>query len=112
MTAPTRRLPFVAQLRSGHDVVRLGAPGEATIALRVQVPEVWDLVRFDVPPTTPVRDLKARALQALWPAAEPAEFVIKLNGFEVLDEGASVAEAGARDGSTFLLTGRRRQPVK
>ena len=36
----------------------------------------------------------------------------KLRGWEVLDEGASLADAGATDGSIFLLTHRRRRPVK
>jgi hypothetical protein len=113
MTTPTRRGPFVAQLRSRPTTVRLGAPGEPGLSIRVQMPEVWDLVRFEVPPTTPVRDLKLRALIELYPDwDQPDEFVTKLNGFEVLDESVSVAEAGARDGSTFLLTGRRRRPVR
>ena len=93
--------------------VILGAEGEAVLSIRVQMPEVWDLVRFEVPPTTAVRELKLRALQELYPDWErPEEFVVKLNGFEVLDEGQSVVEAGARDGSTFLLTGRKRRPVR
>ena len=113
MTLPSRRGPFVAQLRSRPDVVRLGGEGEAVISSRVQMPEGWDLVRFEVPTTVRVRDLKLRALQELYPDWEhPEEFVVKLNGFEVLDEAVSVVEAGARDGSTFLVTGRKRRPVR
>lgn len=113
MTAPARELPFVAQARSRPGVVRLGVPGEPLLSLRVQVPEVWDVVRFELPPTTPVREVKARALALLMPGAAPLEsFVCKLAGFEVLDEELSVAEAGVRDGSTLLLTSRHRQPVR
>jgi hypothetical protein len=79
----------------------------------VQVPEVWDVVRIETPPSEPVLSLKVRALEALYPAAEFHEdFVVKLNGFEVLDENASVAEAGAVDGSIFLVTHRRRRAVR
>ena len=103
----------MAQLRSRPGAVRLGAPGEATISVRVQMPEVWDLVLFEAPPSTPVHELKERALRELYPEPwQPEEFVMKLNGFEVLDEGVAAGEAGARDGSTFLLTSRLRRPVR
>ena len=108
------RQPFTANLRSrpGADI-RLGRPGESTITVRVQVPEVWDVVRIETPPSEPVLSLKVRALEALYPAAEFHEdFVVKLNGFEVLDENASLAEAGAVDGSIFLVTHRRRRVVR
>jgi hypothetical protein len=106
--------PFTANLRSRPGVVvRLGEPGEAVVTVRVQVPEVWDVVRVETPLAEPVLSLKVRALDALFPNAEFHEdFVLKLNGFEVLDENASVAEAGAQDGSIFLLTHRRRRAVR
>ena len=43
---------------------------------------------------------------------EPNEYVLKWRGFEVLDEQAPVTVAGAREGSTFLLTYRLRRPVR
>lgn len=104
---------FVAQLRSRPGVVRLAPDGDRHITVRVQMPEVWDVIRVETPPDTPVAALKARALEALFPQRDgDHEFVLKLNGFEVLDESASIAESGARDGSTFLLTHRRRRPVR
>ena len=113
MSAPSESTPFVATLRSRPGAIRLGAPGEPTITVRVQMPEVWDVVRVEVPPTEPVLSVKVRALQALYPEAKVHEdFVLKLRGFEVLDENASVAETGAIDGSTFLITHRLRRPVK
>jgi hypothetical protein len=105
--------PFVNQLRARPGVVRLGDNGERRITVRVQSPEVWDLVRIEAPPSEPVLSVKAAALNALMPDAGPADaFVMKLNGFEVLDEGASLVDAGAKAGSTFLLTYRRRRPVR
>jgi hypothetical protein len=105
-------IPFVANLRSRREVIRLGAPDAPAISIRVEVPEVWDVVRIDTPPTESVRAVKIAALAALDPRGDQRDFVIKLRGFEVLDEHLSVADAGAIDGSIFLLTHRRRRPVR
>ena len=105
--------PFVAQLRSRPGVIRLGADGQPRITIRVQLAEAWDTVRIETAPTEPVGVVKAEALAALRPNREPADaFVVKLNGFEVLDENVSVADSGATNGSTFLLSYRRRRPVR
>ena len=106
-------IPFVAQLRSRPGVIRLGADGQPRITIRVQLAEAWDTVRIETAPTEPVGVVKAEALAALRPNQEPADaFVVKLNGFEVLDENDSVADSGATNGSTFLLSYRRRRPVR
>jgi hypothetical protein len=77
------------------------------------MPEVWDTVRAIVSPDEPVVALKVRALEALYPEGDFHEdFVVKLRGWEVLDETVSVAATGAVDGSIFLLTHRRRRPVR
>ena len=105
--------PFTASLRSRPGTLRLGSGGEPLITLRVQVPEVWDTLRVEAHADTPVAVLKERALQLLMPDAEfPEDFVIKLAGWEVLDENASVAAAGASNGSIFLVTSRRRHAVR
>jgi hypothetical protein len=90
----------------------LGTADDPVITVRVQVPEVWDTVRIDAPPDTPVLTLKELALEALVATAEPAEWVTKLRGFEVLDESASLSAAGVLNGSTLLVTSRRRRPVR
>ena len=105
--------PFVAQLRSRPGVVSIGANGQPRISLRVQMPEVWDVVRIETPASESVGAVKAEALAALLPNGDPPDaFVLKLNGYEVLDESVSVADSGATNGSTFLLTYRRRRPVR
>ena len=87
--------------------------GEPTITVRVEVPEAWDVARFVVSPATPARDLKLRALQELAPDVRYADdFVLKLRGWEVLDEAASLADVGVLDGSILLLTSRRKRPVR
>ena len=80
--------------------------------VRAQVLEAWDAIRIDANPSASVRSLKELALSELYPENIPeTEFVVKLNGFEVLDEDAPLSATGARDGSTFLITDRRRRPV-
>ena len=105
--------PFVAQLRSRPGgAIRLAEPGAATITIRVQMYEVWDTIRVEVLPSEPVLAVKVRALEVLYPKAEfHDDYVVKLNGFEVLDENVSVAESGALDGSTYLVAGRRRRVI-
>ena len=112
MTAP----PFVFNVRSRRDVVMLGSPlgspdGRA-LNLRVEMPDVWDVVRLVAPPSTRARDVKVAALGALVPSAAAADYAMKLRGIEVLDEGQTLEEAGAIDGSIFVLMYRRRRPVR
>jgi hypothetical protein len=103
--------PFVTSLRARPGTLVLGQAPRLT--LRVEMPEVWDAVRIQAPTTEPISAIKETALQALYPnGASYADFVIKLNGYEVLDESVPLAQTGAIDGSTFLLTFRRRRPVR
>jgi hypothetical protein len=104
--------PFVATLRSRPEGVRLGTPGTPSIVVRVEVPEQWDVVRIEAPPTETVLAVKVAALAALTPNADQRRYVMKLRGFEVLDEHQTLTQAGAVNGSIFLLTHRRRRPVR
>ncbi len=107
--------PFASRVRARPGTIVLGdpaAPGPRW-TLRVEVPEVWDTVRLSAPASEPVLSLKVTALAALMPDADYHEdFVVKLGGAEVVDENAAVAAAGAQDGSIFLVTSRRRRPVR
>ncbi len=110
----TVAVPFVTQLRARPGVIAVGDQTANNILhLRVELPEVWDTIRIDAPADEPVLVVKVHALQALAPGALFHEdYVIKLRGCEVLDESKSLREAGAIDGSIFLLTHRRRRPVR
>jgi hypothetical protein len=104
---------FVASVRARPKTIRLAPDGAPTIAVRVEMPEVWDVVRFAVSPAEPTINLKLRALEALAPDVQhPADFVFKLRGWEVLDENAPLADVGVVDGSILLLTSRRKRPVR
>ena len=105
--------PFVTQLRSRPSTIHLAPKGAESITIRVEMPEVWDVVAIVVAPSEPVITVKARALAALFPDAQTeGDFVLKLRGWEILDERASLADAGAIDGSILLLTHRRRRAVR
>ena len=106
---------IVSTLRSRPNLVRLGTDGDAAnaIIVRAQVPEVWDAVRIEAPRSATVLEVKRRALAELVPDESAAEdYVVKVRGFEVLDETQSLDDAVVRDGSTLLITSRRRRPVK
>lgn len=107
--------PVISTLRARPGIVRLatdGAMGD-TIMLRAQVPEVWDAVRIEAPKSATVMEVKRFALRALVPDETDVQgFVVKLRGHEVLDERVSLEDAGVRQGSTLLITNRRRRPVK
>jgi hypothetical protein len=106
--------PFVAQLRTRGNTIELSSPDGPAITVRVEMPEVWDVVRVHASPDERAITVKRRALEALQPGAElhDEDYVLKLNGWEVLDESASLAAAGAVDGSIFVVTNRRRRPVR
>jgi hypothetical protein len=105
--------PFVASLRSRPSTISIAPDGTDTITIRVEMPEVWDVVRMVAAPSQPVVEVKLRAVEALCPEVEfHQELVLKLRGWEILDENASLAEAGVVDGSILLMTYRRRRPVR
>ena len=107
--------PFVTTLRARPATIRLAPEGVEVVTIRVEMPEVWDVVRIVAPPTESVLAVKLAALRALYPEPEGeyhADFVVKLRGWEILDEAASLADAGVVDCSILLLTSRRRRPVR
>jgi hypothetical protein len=110
MTAPR---VFVNSLRTRGSAFKLGAPAGPAMQLRAQVLEAWDAIRIDADPSASVKSLKQLALRELYPDLKhEREYVVKLNGFEVLDEDAPISSTAAKNGSTFLITDRRRRPVE
>jgi hypothetical protein len=106
---------FALQLRSPNETmsVRDAARDGDAITIRVQLADIWDLVRIEAGEHTPVIVVKEAALRVLAPGfVSASDYVVKLNGLEVLDESVSLSYAGARNGSTFLLAFRRRRPVR
>ena len=108
----TAALPFVAGLRTGGRALRVGDGVGEMLTLRVEMTEGWNVVRIDTTAATSVEAVKLAALGEFLPGANPAQYVVKLRGFEVRDETATLHEAGAVNGSIFLVHSRRRRPVK
>lgn len=104
--------PFVTTIRTSGTPIRVGRPAGGAMTIRVEVPERWDVALIETSPETSVREVKEAALRDVSPDDDAADYVIKLRGFEVLDESVTLANAGARNGSIFLLTHRRRRPVR
>ncbi|MEK6611743.1 MAG: hypothetical protein AABZ29_03045 [Gemmatimonadota bacterium] len=101
---------FVNTLRARPGTLHLGGADPMTI--RVQAVDAWDVVAVQAGAGTPMRAVKDAAFAALGAAHDtPADFVMKLRGIEVRDEALSLADGGARDGSTFVLMRRRRRAV-
>jgi hypothetical protein len=113
VTSPFVTAPFVTELRTDASVIILGDESADSLHLRVQAAELWETIRIDAPKSDSVIAVKTAALSSFYPeGVDVSDFVTKLHGFEILDESASLAAAGARDGSTLLLTYRRRRPVR
>ena len=108
MTAP---VPFVNTLRNQGPPLRLGSGSGQVLHLRAQVLEAWDAVRVDADSSASVKSLKDLALQTLYPNVEQNDYVVKLHGWEILDENAPISSTGARNGSIFLISDRRRRTV-
>ena len=106
-------VPFVNSLRSRPGVVTVGRVDANAIPFRVEIPEVWDVVRVNAAPAETVRAVKLNALQALCPESLfPDEYVVKLYGIEIFDESQSITAAGVKPGTVLLMTHRRRRPIR
>lgn len=104
-------VPFVQTVRARPDALQVSGDGR-TLRVRVQILELWDVVRVQAAESAAVLDVKRAVLAELLPMADELNYVMKLRGIEVLDEGRTLAESGAIDGSIFLLSHRRRRPVR
>jgi hypothetical protein len=103
---------LVAELRAGRQPLEL-ATGAGAITIRVQAADLWDAVRVIARPDTAVSELKQRVVNEFFPGDEYVDdFVLKLRGWEMLDEQQSLKSGGIVDGSIVLLARRRRRPVK
>ncbi len=104
---------FVASLRARPETIRLAPEGKPALTIRAQLSDAWDAVRIEVGEGESIATVKARALDALAPASElPGDYLVKLDGIEILDESVTLSAAGVVNGSTLLLAYRRRRPVR
>jgi hypothetical protein len=84
----------------------------ASLPVRVMVQDAWDEVRLDLPPGTPLAELKRRALEATRVTRDPGLYLLKFRGAELQDESRSLAEAGVVANGALIVLPRRRRPVR
>lgn len=111
MTAPPPA-PFATQLRADRASITIAEPGPGVLTIRVQAADVWETVRVIAPADTPVAEIKRRVVERIFPNQGVDDFVLKLRGWEMLDERESLASAGVVNGAILLLAIRRRRPVR
>ncbi|HEV8305892.1 MAG TPA: hypothetical protein VGQ25_13070 [Gemmatimonadales bacterium] len=83
-------------------------------AVRVMVTPVWDQVFLAVDADTTVAKLKREALQTALKRShiDPAAYVVKFRGAQVLDESVTLGRLGAVPNAPFIVLPARRQPVR
>ena len=84
----------------------------AALPIRVMVQDAWDEVQLELPPATSLGEVKRRALAATRVAGDPAAFLLKFRGAELLDETRSLADAGMVPNGALIVLSRRRRPVR
>lgn len=82
------------------------------LPVRVMVQEAWDEVQLELSPTTPLGEVKRRALAATRVTGDPAGYVLKFRGAELQDESRSLADAGMVPNGALIVLARRRRPVR
>ena len=104
---------FPNTLRVRPEIVTLARGAGTTWMVRVQAAEAWDAVRVECTPDTSVRAVKQAAMALLLPdVAHHEQYLVKLRGAEIVNEGTSVQQAGVLPASTLLVTSRRRRPLR
>jgi hypothetical protein len=63
-------------------------------------------------PTESVATLKRDALARAHVSADPANYVVKFRGAELLNEAGSLQEAGIVPNANLIILPRRRRPVR
>lgn len=84
----------------------------STLPVRVMVQDAWDEVRLDLPESTPLSEVKRRALELTHVTADPDGYVVKFRGAELRDEARSMKESGLVPNASLIVLPRRRRPVR
>jgi hypothetical protein len=83
-----------------------------TLPLRVMVTDAWDAVALDLPPSTPLSELKREALRLTRVRGDPDAYLVKFRGAELDDETRSLKDAGLPANASLIVLRRRRRPVR
>lgn len=80
--------------------------------LRVMLTDVWDEFHLDLAPETPLTQVKQQVLDLGQLRDDPARYVIKYRGAQLIDETRSLADLGVVRNAALIMLPRRRQPVR
>lgn len=80
--------------------------------VRVTLMDTWDELSLEVPPETTFTELKRRVLELSHSPRDPARFVVKYRGAQVLEEGATLSSLGVPRNAALIMLPRRREPVR
>lgn len=83
-----------------------------SLPVRVMVPDVWDEVQLELPRASSLAELKQRALAATRVRHDPAGYVLKYRGAELVDETQTLDGAGLVPNAPVIVLARRRRPVR
>jgi hypothetical protein len=84
----------------------------ASLPIRIMVEDAWDQVNLDLPSQTPIAEAKRRALAMTHTDGDPAGYMVKYRGAQLLDEQRTLAEAGVVSNAPLIVMARRRRPVR
>ena len=84
----------------------------SALPLRVTVEDVWNEVRLEIPPDTPVGEIKQQALALTRVRRDPSDYVLKYRGAELSDESRTAAAVGLVPNGALIVLARRRRPVR
>jgi hypothetical protein len=84
----------------------------ASLPIRIMVEDAWDQVNLDLPSQTPIAEAKRRALVMTHTDGDPAGYMVKYRGAQLLDEQRTLAEAGVVSNAPLIVMARRRRPVR
>ena len=82
------------------------------LAIRVTLLDTLDALDLEVPPTTPVAEVKKAALARSGIRRPAAEYMVKYKGAELFEGGKTLADAGVVAGGALIVLLRRRIPVR
>jgi hypothetical protein len=85
----------------------------SALALRVAVPDVWDIVHLAADDDWTVAKLKTEALgRATGRQLRSSDYIVKFRGARVVDELVSLRDLGVPDKASLIVLPARRQPVR
>jgi hypothetical protein len=83
-----------------------------TLPVRVMVLDTWDELTLQVPPATPVSELKRAALARSRVRRPPELYEVKFRGAVLSEDGLTLADAGVPPHAALIVLPRRRIPVR